>query len=251
MKIIITILLLLLSQNNYQYKDNIPTKYGIAHYVELNKHNIVQEFEQFIGEKLYTYNITVDDLRDYQDYDSLEAGRFYPEEDIIISNELKYLDYELSFMPKYKQKQYGNNNKFVKAVIIHELAHLYVNEIIIEMLEKNMYVHYDYNNNSMLKSVSNADFIEEGICEYITYKMKQSICDNNYKPKSIEEITDINNKYNIKYIYSRTYLTEFLNSVGLKQGILILLSNEPPLNIEILYPELYFSRINYLSNENK
>lgn len=247
MKIIITILLLLLSQNNYEYKNGIPTKDGIANYVELNKHEIVKEFELFVGQKFFDYNIVVDDLRDYQDYDSLEAGRYYQDFDIIISNELKYLDYELSFMPKIKQKQYSNNNKFVKAVIIHELSHLYFNEIKIEMQEKRMYVHRDYySSNSVLKPkiyVSNADFIEKGICEYITYKMKQSICDNNYKPKNINEISNADNQYNIKYIYSRIFLTDFLSTVGLKQGLLIILSNEPPNNTEILYPELYFGRI--------
>jgi hypothetical protein len=249
MKIIITILLLLLSQNNYEYKNSIPTKDGIANYVNENKDNIVQEFELFVGQKFFDYNIVVDDLSEYHDYDSLEAGRYYQDFDIIISNELKYLDYELSFMPKYKQKQYGNNNKFVKAVIIHELSHLYFNEVKLEMQEKGMLVHNDYHNMSFipknLRIKSNADFIEEGICEYIVCKMKQSICDNNYKPKNIEEIKNVDNQYLIKYIYSRIYLTEFLNTVGLKQGLLIILSNEPPNNTEILYPELYFGRIGF------
>ena len=227
---------------DYPYTNGIPTKQGIINYVNDNKDKIVMEFEQYVGQKLYDYNIVVDDLNDYQDYDSLEAGRYYKDFDIIITYELKYLDYELNYMHRNKQKLFENNNQFVKAVIIHELSHLYFNEIKLEMLDKNMYVHHDYNN-SMLKSVSNADFIEEGICEYIVYKMKQSICSNNYKPNSIDEILEVDNKYLIKYVYSRTYLTEFLNSVGLKQGILILLSNEPPLNIEILYPELYFGRL--------
>jgi len=246
MKIIITILLLLLFQNNYEYKNGIPTKDGIANYVNENKDDIVQEFELFVGQKFFDYNIVVDDLKDYQDYDSLEAGRYYQDFDIIISNELKYLDYELSFMPKYKQKKYSNNNKFVKAVVIHELSHLYFNEIKLEMQEKRMHVHRDYHSSSSVlkpKTISNADFIEEGICEYIVCRMKQSICDNNYKPKSVEEITSIDNQYNIKYVYGRTYLTEFLNKYGIKQGLLILLSNEPPNNTEILYPELYFGRI--------
>jgi len=250
MKSIILILLLLVTNNHV-------TKEGIADYVNQNKDKIVKEFETSINDRIYSYNIIVDDLSLYQDYDSMEAGRFYPENEIIITDELKYVNYE--YHKNVTDLIYVNLNKYVKAVVIHELMHLYLYQLIDDLLLDNYSIHYDYiasvknlgkhdyidNNISNNASINlyGASFIEEGICEYIVCKMKQSICDNTKYKYSVDYIKQNQNTYEIKYIYSRMFLQDFLNQQGLKQGLLIILSNAPPTYIEMANPELYYSRL--------
>ena len=51
----------------------------------------------FSGEERWQGNLS--------DYDSLEAGRFYPENEIIITNELKFYNYELNFIPQMETER--------------------------------------------------------------------------------------------------------------------------------------------------
>lgn len=236
----------------YPYKNGIPTSKGILYYVKVNEEKIVNEYYGFIKDTLYSYYIEVDDLSLYTDYDSLESGRFYIPDEIIITSELKYTDYELKFLPKWKRNSLVENNEFVKAVMIHELTHVYFYQIIQEMQIRNMEVAYEYTNFRIIpmrETYFGSEFIEEGVCEYITQKSGEVIPYQNITtPKTREEILDKNNSTNIKYKYSSAYVKDFLDLTtkqygSIKEGIIILLRNKPPTYEEILYPNLFFNRL--------
>lgn len=221
----------------------MPTKNGIQYYVSTNADKIVKQVQEFIGDTIYSYSINVDDLSLYNDYDSLEAGRFYPDDEILVTNELKYCDYELKFLPRWKQKTYSNNNKFVKTVIIHELVHLYVYQFINDNREK--YDFYpDYLNFTVIRTNSfTATFIEEGLCEYVVNKMNESINDFHYAPTCIDEIRNPENKSTILYVYASTFLKPFADTLDFKEMLIKILCNKPPSYEELLKPKDYYRRI--------
>ena len=87
-------------------------------------------------------------------------------------------------------------------------------------------------------------FIEEGICEYVNVKMKQTISlKRPYIPKKLSDLSKPENAHDILYKYSTYCIEEFLDTTGLKRGIKILLHNRPPSSEEILEPELFFARL--------
>jgi len=87
-------------------------------------------------------------------------------------------------------------------------------------------------------------FIEEGICEFVTLKMKETITRRRpYIPKKPSDLTLPENVYKVFYKYSAYSLTDFLDTKGLKRGVKILLHNRPPTTEEILEPELFFARL--------
>lgn len=243
------------SQNKkqYQYYNNIPTKTGIEHYIDLNKSSVVNTIENFIGDTIFSYSIKTDNLSEYQDYDSLEAGRFYPEDEIVITNELRFYDYELNFLPKWKQKEFDNNNKFVKGVLIHELIHLYIYQFIFDCLENNISINNEYINFNMfpkIKSYYASKFIEEGICEYAVMKLKEGIF-SDYKPDFLDGYSEVNvrkfmqvqNTYGIKYQYSRTYVQKIFEANSFKKALLIIFTCKPPSYEELLCPDQYYNRL--------
>ncbi len=233
--------LLSAQSKNYQYQNSIPTKNGIQYYIDINIKKIVKQVQDYIGDTIYSYNIRVDDLSLYSDYDSLEAGRFYPDDEILITNELKFLDYELEFVPKWKQKQYSNNNKFVKAVVVHELVHLYIYQFVVE---NNEIIFPDYLNFSTMRTNGfGSTFVEEGLCEYVVGKMNQSICDNSYVPTSIDEIRDAKNRQKILYIYSPTFIRPYADKMSFRQLLINILGSKPPSYEELLKPMLYYERL--------
>lgn len=240
--IILLLPLSLFSQSkNYPYQNSIPTKNGIQYYVNTNIRTIVKEVQDYIVDTIYSYSIVVDDLSLYQDYDSLEAGRFYPDDEILITNELKFIDYELKFVPKWKQKTYNHNNKFVKAVIVHELVHLYIYQFIVE---NNISIYPDYLNFTTIRTNNfSSTFIEEGLCEYVVDKMNQSICDDSYVPTSIEEIRDAKNLQKILYVYSSTFLRPYADKLEFKQLLFNILTTKPPSYEELLKARLYYQRL--------
>lgn len=243
------------SQNKkqYQYHNNIPTKFGIEHYIDLNKSSIVNTVEDFIGDSIFSYSVEVDNLSEHQDYDSLEAGRFYPEDEIVITNELKFLDYELIFVPKWKQREFKNNTKFVKGVLIHEFIHLYIYQFIHDCLGNNIPINNEYINFNMFPSIKSyyaSEFIEEGICEYAVMKLREGIFSdykpdwlNLHSPDNVKKFTRIQNTYVIKYLYSRTYVQRIFENNSFKKALLIILSCKPPSYEELLYPDQYYHRL--------
>ena len=219
-------LLFLSTGNKYPLKNGIPTTHGIEMYVFDNKDVILKEFENFVQDSIYiNIDIVTDDLTEYTDYDSLELGRYYTSGEIVITNQEKFIEYELDNLSKYRIRNISESNKFVKAVMIHEITHLYITQLI----DRRKYNTYE------------SDFIEEGICEYVVQKMNQSIVSKNiFIPKNKE---DIKNNYEIKYQYSFYFVKNFIDSVGIKKGIIILMKNKPPNSEEIINPNLYFKRL--------
>jgi hypothetical protein len=261
MQKVVTIVLVLItstfafSQNKkqYQYHNNIPTKYGIQHYIDLNKSSVVNTVENFIGDTIFSYSIKADNLSEYQDYDSLEAGRFFPEDEIVLTNELKFYDYELSFVPKWKQKEFDNNTKFVKGVLIHEFIHLYTYQFIYDCLGNNIPINNEYFNFNMFpsrKSYYASEFIEEGICEYVVMKLKEGIfsdykldCLDGDSEVNVSKFTQIQNTYDIKYQYSRTYVQRIFEKNSFRKALLIIFTCKPPSYEELLCPDKYYSRL--------
>jgi hypothetical protein len=248
------------SQNKkqYQYHNNMPTRYGIQQYIDLNKTSIVNAVENFIGDTIISYSIKTDNLSEYQDYDSLEAGRFFPEDEIVITNELKFYDYELAFVPKWKQKEFNYNTKFVRAVLIHEIIHLYIYQFISNCLENNVPVNSEYINFNMvpsIKSYYSSEFIEEGICEYVVMKLREGIF-SDYKQDcldgneaNVRKFMQMQNTYGIKYEFSRTYVQKIFENNSFRKALLNIFTCKPPSYEELLCPDKYYFRLSETSKK--
>jgi hypothetical protein len=261
MKTVVTIVILLLTttlsftqnKKQYDYHKNTPTRTGIEQYIDINKTNVKKLVENFVDDSIYSYEVRVDNLSEYQDYDSLEAGRFYPEDEIIITNQLKFFDYELGFIPKWKQREFSNNNKFVKGVLIHEFVHLYIYQFIYECLGNNVPINSEYYNFNMVPGIRSyyaSEFIEEGICEYVVMKLREGIysefkpdCINGDTAVNISKFKEIQNSYCIKYQYSRNYVQSIFDNNSFKKALLMILTCKPPSYEELVTPDRYYNRL--------
>jgi len=240
-------ILLVLFQQGYPLKNGKPTGEGVEKYVEDKADSLITEFQEFISDTLYQVWIYAEDLTDYGIEDSLELGYYYNDE-IFISTTQQFYAYELADLTEYRKMTFEHNNKFVKTVILHELAHDYFNQVTWEMIGFDS-IHVDraylpYNWILSSHRSFGSSFIEEGICEYIVEKMGEVIAPRKpYKPDTLEELTDDQNRYTMKYRYSAYFLRDFLDREGLKRGIKILAHNPPPSYSEILNPHLFFDRL--------
>ena len=244
------ILFLMLSPQErpgYPLKNGRPTSKGIDRYVEENTEVLVLEFQAFIGDTLYNANLYTEDLSKNNDQTPLELGNYYPNE-IFINNAEIFIAYELEDLPKFSRDTIRSSNLFVKAAVFHELMHHYIYQLSIEMLRID-HISVDRAYQSFFRIYSNrgdpgSRFIEEGICEYVTLKMKQTISRRRpYIPKKTSDLSKPENAYNVFYKYSAYSLRDFLDDEGLKHGVKILLHNRPPSSEEILEPDLFFARL--------
>ena len=253
-----TILLILLltgpfqERADYPLKNGRPTSKGIDRYVEENGDALILEFQDYIGDTLHNANIYTENLSQNEDQNPLELGNYYPNE-IFISNAELFIAYELEWLPKNGRDTIISSNLFVKAAVFHELMHHYIYQIGIEMLRIDQ-IPVDRAYQSFFRIYSFREdpgprFIEEGICEYVTTKMKETISRRRpYIPKKASDLSQPENAYKIYYKYSAYCLREFLDTTGLKQGVKILLHNAPPTTDEILNPKLYFARLEGIDN---
>jgi len=232
---------------DYPLKDGKPTSKGIEQYIDQMSDSLVVEYQNFVGDTLYDVWIYAEDFPVYDILDSMELGRYYPDE-IYISTQELFLAYELADLPKRERILIVESNKFVKAAVIHELTHDYVHQISVEMRSIDS-IHVDRSYQSSLRILRSYDlfgstFIEEGICEYIVEKMGELISPKRpFIPRTIKGLTDKNNRYHVNYKYSSYYLKTFLDTTGFKKGVKVLLHNSPPSYEEILKPDLFFSRL--------
>lgn len=235
----------------YQYLNNIPTRYGIQHYIDLNQNHIIKTVENFIGDSIFSYNIKAENLSEYVNSDSIEAGRFYPDNEIVITNELKYYDYELNFVPKWRQKEFNYNTKFVKGVLIHELIHLYIYQFINVCSDNNLPVNSEYNYFNMFpfKKHYASEFIEEGICEYVVMKLKEGIF-SNYEldclggnAVNVRNFIQNQNTFDTKYLYSRSFVKKIFETNSFRTALLVIVTCEPPSYDELLCPDRYYNRL--------
>ena len=250
MTMFLIILLLLVpvqEKQDYPLKNGRPSSKGIDRYVEENAERLILEFQEYIHDTLYNANIYTEDLSKNADQNPLELGNYYPNE-IFINNAEVFLAYEVEMLKRSTRDTIFSSNLFVKAAVINELMHHYFYQLGIEMLRQDS-IRVDRAYQSFFRIYSYRDdpgrkFIEEGVCEYVTLKMKETISQRRpYIPRRPADLTKPENAYNVFYKYSAYCLTDFLDTRGLKQGVKILLHNPPPNTEEILDPELFFARL--------
>ena len=246
---ILILLLLTLPQERQEYplKNGRPTSKGIEQYVEDKEASMIKEFQDFIGDTLYNIYIYTEDLSENGYFDPMELGRYFPNE-IFITNMEVFMAYELRGLSRRGRDTVSASNLFVKSTVFHELTHHYINQVSVEMSQiDHIGVNRSYQTFFRIyrdQTDIGSKFIEEGICEYVTGKMGEIIPPfKPFIPKSKTDLTDEENSFNVYYKYSSYYLSDFLDTVGIKRGIKILLHNPPPSSEEILNPELFFTRL--------
>lgn len=232
---------------DYPLKKGIPTSKGIEQYIEDKSESIKAEYQSFIGDTLHDVWIYAEDLSDYVQNDSLDLGWYYPNEIFITTSEM-FLAYELADLTPRQKINSAGHNKFVKSAIIHELTHKYLHQIRLEMQSiDSLPVHKAYHHRLWILNAQESfgrSFIEEGLCEYITEMMGEILPPRRVKlPKTIEDLLDSRNNYELKYKYSTLCLKPFLDTMQFKEAAKILLYNPPPIYKEILEPDLYFDRL--------
>jgi hypothetical protein len=236
------------SQQKYPLtKKGTPSKQGIELYIRDNESKFIAEFQDLVNDTLYDVYLIVDDVSKYTGDDGT-LGYCIPggstASEIVITNEEKFLAYEVSMLSKYQRRTIIEANNFVKGVAFHEMTHNYFNQVIREMRMYEMHVSNDYNNFSIIpRNAFGVTFIEEGVAEYVNLKIGEEIVFQDYTPDTIEEITDPQNKQNILYRYSPQYLKSFIDYYGIKKAIQILVSNPPPTIDEIFYPVKFYTRL--------
>lgn len=235
----IFILLLFIFQKDPLYnKEGRPSSWGINLFVKNNEQSLIKEYE-YLVDSLYDIAIFTEDLGEDGD-----LGEFYIPDQIVITNREKFIDYEFKSLSKFKQRTVSYTERTVKAVIFHEITHAYFNQEIYLMKDS---VFSEYMTLRMFPNPSTqfgAEFIEEGVCEYIVYYLNESAAIGDiFIPENIDDLLDPLNRVNITYVYSVLFLKDFLDKKGFQKGIEILISNKPPSYEEILNPELYFNRL--------
>lgn len=234
-------------EQDYPLKNGRPTSRGIDQYVEDKADSLIIEFQDFIGDTLHNIYIYTEDLTDDGYDDPMELGRYFPNE-IFITNSEVFMAYELGQLSQEGRDTVLASNLFVKAAVFHELAHDYIHQVSMEMSQiQGISVNRAYQAFFRIyrdPTEVGPKFIEEGICEYICGKMGEIIPpEQPFIPKTLDDLSDPEQSFHVYYKYSAHYLTKFLDTVGLKRGIRILLHNPPPTNIEILNPLLFFTRL--------
>ena len=228
---------------NYN-KQGKPSTYGINIFVKNNQLDIIKEYKHRV-DSLYDVYIYTENLSETSNDD--ELGQFYLPDYIVITNEEKFVEYEFSHLSKFKQRTITYNERTVKAVIFHELTHAYFNQILMNMKNNNQYVSPEYGTLRMFPNPNTrfgAEFIEEGICEYVIYYLNESNPIKNIPvPDNETDLLAEANKVNNMYSYSVIFLEGFLDKYGVHKGIEILISNKPPSYEEILHPKLFFDRL--------
>lgn len=248
-RILLIIIVLLLPQDKpvYPLKNGRPTSKGIEHYVEEQGDRLITEYQEFVGDTLADIYVYSADLTENGYYDPFELGRYFPNE-IFITNAEVFIAYELESLTRRERDKINYSNLFVKTAVFHELTHHYINQVGMEMVSRDHW-EVDRAYQAFFRMYSRADspgsrFIEEGICEYVCLKMGDIIAPRrDYVPRKTADLNRKENTQKVYYRYASRYLSPFLDSTGLKEGIKILLHNSPPSQEEILAPELFFARL--------
>ncbi len=237
---------------DYPLRDGRPTSEGIEQYIEDKSEAFILEYQKFVGDTLYDIWLYAEDLTSYDVSDSMELGRYYPSEIYISTAEL-FMAYELADLSQEQRDIIEESNKFVKAIVIHELTHDYINQISLEMRSIDS-IRVDRTYQTSLWIIRSHEtfgttFIQEGICEYMSEKMGEVIPPKSpFIPKTIKDLTNRDNEYKVSYKYASHYLKAFLDTAGFKKGVKILLHNPPPTYMEILKPDLFFGRLNPIND---
>jgi len=216
-------------------------------YISQNHDNLIAEYEYRI-DTLYDVYLFSENLTK-ENGESGDLGNFYLPDYIIITNEEKYVEYEYKYLTKYQQKVFPHTARTVKGVIFHELTHAYFNQVLVTQKNSEVSTSPEYGTIRMFPNPSSrfgAEFIEEGVCEYVVYYLNESTPidkDRLVIPTTVEELMNKDNRVNILYVYSVLFLQNFLDEKGIKEGIKILITNKPPSYDEILNPQKFFDRL--------
>lgn len=223
-----------------------PSSWGIDMFVKEVQDMVIAEYEHRI-DTLYDVHIYTSNLS--KTSDNFVMGEFFPPDQIVITNEERYIAYEFRKMPKSKQRMTTYLDRTVKAVIFHELTHAYFNQEVTVLKNQNKPVSSEYSFVQVYPDLGlkfGSIFIEEGICEYVVYYLNESSPLENIRiPKTEAELVNTDNYINSMHHYSVYFLKDFLDEHGIKEGIKILVTNSPPSYKEIIKPELYFQRLKY------
>jgi len=265
----------------YPYKNSRPTTAGINKYVLDQSETVIFDFQKFFKVQIDNMDFEADNLQEYNiddkyDYDTIlnnkgnddknnnqnkntlqlttipvseltdEYGIYYWNWDYaVISNEEKYIGYSVKTTKKSILSNIYECNEFIRAAMIHELAHDYFKQIIDELKYEQAHISPEYkmqNDNAL-----GSNLIIEGVAEYCSVAMNEVISvkpKKVYRPKKIDEILDKKNKYKVYYEYGSIYVGDFIKSNSLHSAIRILVTNPSPTIEEIINPEKYFSRLN-------
>lgn len=232
---------------DYPLKNGKPTSRGIDLYIEENADRLIAEYQDFVGDRLFDVWIYSENLTEDGYYDSCELGRYYPNE-VFITNAEVFLAYELTGLSSAGRNSLSGTNLFVKSAVFHELTHHYIYQLGIEMTHRDS-IELDRAYQTFFRIYSapsgpGSKFIEEGICEYVCVRMGEIINPKQvYIPQTPEDLELKENQYKVFYKYATHYVSTFLDTTGLKKGIITLLHNPPPGPGEILEPELFFARL--------
>lgn len=232
---------------DYEYKRGRPTTKGIDAYVEANWLPFIADYQKFIGDTLFFEPfISTDNLSKYYDYTDGDAGYFERPDNIIITNEEKYIDYEVKLLSRYERNGYQEASMFVRAVVMHELTHCYVYQIMM-MAQHDKKLAYEFRQGLRIIPVDHygTNFLEEGICEYVVEIMGEMIVSDEVIVITKTDLQQHRNSHEVKYRYSRQFVTPIVQEFGLEPAIYMILSNKPPNDVEILNPKLYYDRLKW------
>lgn len=263
----------------YPYKNSKPTTKGITEYITEQAEIVIIDFQNFFNVEIDYMDFVPDKVSEYigtdeTDIDSNNKDNnsqnviqvtslptyqpaINPNNELgvylsgsnyaVISNEDKYLDYSYKNVKKRSLSNILETNKFVRSVMLHELAHDYFKQVVDELKNNKTHALKEYSR--AYYETFSSTFIEEAIAEYcvtIMGEIKNTLPLKEYKPQNISEISDKANEYKILYKYGAFYVNDFLKTYGLHEGIKIIITNPPPTLEEILIPEKYFSRLKTL-----
>jgi len=186
----------------YYNKQGKPSSKGIDTYINKNHGNLITEYEYRI-DTLYDVYLFTENLDETGDGD---LGNFYLPDYIIINNKERYVEYEYKNLTKYQQKVMPHTARTVKGVLFHELTHAYFNQILIVSKQEGLPTSPEYGNIRLFPNPASrfgAEFIEEGVCEYVVYYLNESSPIREIRiPTTIDELTEKENRVNIVYGYS-------------------------------------------------
>ena len=233
---------------DYEYKHGRPTTKGIDKYVETNWLVFIEDYQKFVGDTLvFEPFISTDDLSRYYNYTEGDAGYFERPDNILITNEEKYIDYELRLLSRYEKSRYREATMFVRAVVMHELTHCYYYQIMMKAQYDGI-LEYEFRQGLRIIPVDHygTDFVEEGICEYVVETMGVMIVsDEAVKITKADLHPQRRDSHEVKYRYSRQFVKPIVEEFGLESAIYMILTNKPPSDEEILNPKLYYVRLNW------
>jgi len=253
MRLLILTVLLLLPQQELEYKWGRPTSKGVDKYIEANEYQFIIDYQNHVGDTLYFEPfISTDDLSDYVSYSRGEAGFFERPDNVVIHNRANYIDYELRLLSDFRKSQYREANKFVRGVVMHELTHAYIYQI--QVVQGHLkQLEYEWRQGLRMLPVDNyyTEFIEEGICEYVAADMGTIIPYDEDVVLIKNDLSNSNrNSYEIKYRYASQYVSVLIKKYGLKPAIELIVANKPPSKEEILKPRLYYDRLRIYEYES-